>query len=133
MTKSYFVDTSIWIEYFRGTVSVLTDLVEDLIGENRVFVNGIIIAELMIGAQTEKEKEFLSFSMDGLHFLELKRFAFIDAGGRGFLLKKKGISVPFSDLLIASQCIDNNLVLIDNDRRFDVIASHLPLRRHKTG
>ena len=45
MTKSYFIDTSVWVEYFRGTVSALTDLVEDLIKENRVFVSGIIIAE----------------------------------------------------------------------------------------
>jgi len=133
MTKSYFVDTSIWIEYFKGAVSALTDLVEDLIRENRVFVNGIVIAELMIGARTEEEKEFLSFSMDGLHFLELKRSFFSGAGGRGFFLKKKGVSVPFNDLLIASQCIENNLVLIDNDRHFDAIASHVPLKRHKKG
>jgi len=133
MTKSYFVDTSVWVEYFRGTVSALTDLVEDLIKENRVFVSGIIIAELMIGARTEKEKEFFSFYMDGLHVLELKRSAFIGAGGHGFFLKKKGISVPFNDLLIASQCIENNLVLIDNDRHFDAIANHLPLKRHKKG
>jgi predicted nucleic acid-binding protein len=133
MTKSYFVDTSVWIEYFRGTLSALTDLVEDLIKENRVSVNGIIVAELMIGARTEKEKEFLSFYMDGLHVLELKQSAFIGAGGHGFFLKTKGISVPFSDLLIATQCIENNLMLIDNDRHFDAIAKHLPLKRHKKG
>jgi predicted nucleic acid-binding protein len=133
MTKSCFVDTSVWVEYFRGTVSALTNLVEELIKENRVSVNGIIIAELMIGARTEKEKEFLSFYMDGLHVLELKRSVFIGAGGHGFFLKKKGISVPFSDLLIATQCIENNLMLIDNDRHFDAIAKHLPLKRHKKG
>jgi predicted nucleic acid-binding protein len=98
-----------------------------------VFVSGIIIAELMIGARTEKEKEFLSFYMDGLHVLELKRSAFIGAGGHGFFLKKKGISVPFNDLLIGSQCIENNLVLIDNDRHFEAIANHLPLKRYKKG
>jgi hypothetical protein len=133
MTKSYFVDTSVWIEYFRGTLSARTDLVEDLIKENRVFVNGIIVAELMIGARTEKEKEFLSFYMDGLHVLELKRSAFIGAGDNGFFLKTKGISVPFSDLLIATQCMENNLMLMDNDRHFGAIARQLPLKRHKKG
>jgi predicted nucleic acid-binding protein len=46
------------------------------------------------------------------------------------VLKKKGISVPLSDIIIATDCIDHSLVLIEADRHYAAIAAHLPLKRH---
>jgi len=41
-----------------------------------------------------------------------------------------GISVPLSDVIIAADCIDHGLVLIESDRHFATIAAHLPLKRY---
>jgi len=42
-------------------------------------------------------------------------------------LKIKGVSVPLSDLIIATDCIDGGLVLIEQDDHFAAIAARLPL------
>jgi hypothetical protein len=39
------------------------------------------------------------------------------------------LSVPLSDIIIATDCIDLGLVLIDSDRHYGAIAAHLPLKR----
>jgi tRNA(fMet)-specific endonuclease VapC len=130
MIESYFIDTSVWIRFFRDEKTALTDTVEDLIRLNRVFTNGVVISELLVGARTEKERDNLALFWDGLNFLEMSRELFFEAGCHGFSLKRKGISVPFNDLIIAAHCLQEGLVLIDDDKHFGVIAEHLPLKRH---
>jgi len=130
MIESYFIDTSVWIRFFRDEKTALTDTVEDLIRLNRVFTNGVVILELLVGARTEKERDNLALFWDGLNFLEMSRELFFEAGCHGFSLKRKGISVPFNDLIIAAHCLQEGLVLIDDDKHFGVIAEHLPLKRH---
>ena len=46
--KKYFVDTSIWIDYFNDKIDVLID-------EKTVFINGIVETELLCGSNNEKE------------------------------------------------------------------------------
>lgn len=128
--ESYFIDTSVWIRFFRAEKSALSDLVERLLRLNRVFTNGVVIAELLVGARTEKERDRLAYFWDGLNFLDMNQSLFIEAGCHGFSLKRKGISVPFNDLVIATQCLHEDLILIENDKHYGVIAEHLPLKRH---
>ena len=128
--ESYFIDTSVWIRFFRAEKTALSDFLERLLRLNRVFTDGVVIAELLVGARTEKERDQLAFFWDGLNFLEMSRVLFIEAGCHGFSLKRKGISVPFNDLIIAAHCLHEDLVLIDDDKHFSVIAEHLPLKRH---
>jgi predicted nucleic acid-binding protein len=130
MKPEYFVDTSVWIPYFRETGSEYGDLIDSLIDENRVHINGIILAELLTGARSPAELDRLSSALAGLKFVPSDRASFQSAGRSGFALKRKGISVPLSDVIIASDCIDHSLVLIESDRHFVTIAAHLPLKRH---
>jgi len=50
----YLIDTSIWIDFFRGRKGAIKNRVQDLLDQNRVVTNGIIIAELLVGASGEK-------------------------------------------------------------------------------
>jgi predicted nucleic acid-binding protein len=45
-------------------------------------------------------------------------------------LKKNGIFVPLSDIIIATDCIDHGLILVEADKHYEIIAAHLPLKRH---
>jgi predicted nucleic acid-binding protein len=126
----YFVDTSVWISYFREGGSDLGDLIDELIDEERVHTNGVVLAELLTGARTPAELERLAAAMAGLRFVQSDRSSFESAGRNGYALKRKGLSVPLSDILIATDCVDHDLVLIETDRHYATIASHLPLRRH---
>ncbi len=129
MNENYMVDTGIWIDYFRNAHKERNDLIDSLIDENRVFTNGIILSELLLGARNENDFDALVSTMRGLNFVDIDQTGFELIGRNGFLLKKKGVSIPLSDLVIASNCIEHDLTLIDNDRHFKTISEYLKLRR----
>ncbi len=130
MKPGYFVDTSVWISYFRDAGSEYGDLIDELIDDGRVHINGVVLAELIIGARDLDELGRLTSALAGLRFIASDRASSESAGRAGFALKKKGVSVPLSDIIIAADCIGHGLVLIESDRHYSAIASHLPLERH---
>ena len=130
MKPEYFIDTSVWIPYFRDGGAEYGDFIDALIDENRVHINGIVRAELLTGARSPAEIDRLSLALAGLKYVPSDRASSESAGRSGFALKKKGLSVPLSDIIIATDCIDHNLVLIEADRHYAAIAAHLPLKRY---
>jgi predicted nucleic acid-binding protein len=130
MKPEYFIDTSVWIPYFREGQSAFGELIDELIDDDRIRINGIVLAELLIGARSSAEIDRLSSALAGLKLVPSGRASFESAGRNGFALKMKGVSVPLSDIIIATACIDYGLVLIESDKHYAVIAAHLPLKRH---
>ena len=130
MKPEYFVDTSVWIPYFRDGGSERGDFIDEIIDNDRVHINGIVLAELLTGARSPAELDRLALALAGLKLLPSGRASSESAGRSGFALKKKGISVPLSDIIIATDCIDHSLVLIEADRHYAAISAHLPLKRH---
>jgi predicted nucleic acid-binding protein len=130
MKPGYFIDTSVWIPYFRDGGAEFDDFIDALIDENRVHINGIVLAELLIGARSPAEIDRLSLALAGLKFVPSDRASYESAGRNGYALKRKGVSVPLSDVIISSDCIDHGLVLVESDRHYAAIAGHLPLKRH---
>jgi len=126
----YFIDTSVWIPYFRDSGAEYGDFIDALIDENRVHINGIVLAELLTGARSSAEIDSLSLALAGLKFVPSDRDSFQSAGRNGCALKRKGISVPLSDVIISSDCIDHGLVLVASDKHYAAIAAHLPLERY---
>jgi predicted nucleic acid-binding protein len=130
MKPDYFIDSSVWIPYFRESGSAFGELLDELIEDNRVHINGIVIAELLVGARSPAEIDRLSSALAGLKLVPSGRASFEAAGRNGYALRKKGVSVPLADIIIATDCIDQGLVLMEADKHYAVIAAHLPLRRH---
>jgi predicted nucleic acid-binding protein len=130
MKPEYFVDTSVWIPYFREGGSEQGDFIDELIDDGRVHINGIVLAELLTGARNSTELDRLASALAGLKLIPSDRASFESAGRGGFALKKKGVSVPLSDIIIAADCIDHGLILIESDEHYAAIAAHLPLQRY---
>jgi predicted nucleic acid-binding protein len=90
------VDTSAWIEFFRKKEpwhSAISGLMED----KRICCSGIILAELMLGAKSEKELEVLRDFRHVFEFLEESVDLWQAAGELSNTLQRKGKSVGFSD------------------------------------
>ena len=111
------VDTSVWIEYFN-TLSATANEIEQLIRERRVWGNGIIIVELLFGARTDKEAGSILASINAIPFLDTTKEIWFKAAELGFKLKRKGITIPLSDLVIATCAIEHNLMLFTFDKHF---------------
>ena len=126
--SEFFIDSTIWIEFFRGKNKVVNDFVLPLIDEDRIHYNGIILSELLIGATTEKEFNFLKSNFDGFKYLETDKNIFKKASRVGFRLRREGITIPLTDLIIAAHCIHYDLTIITTDPHFKLINKKLNLK-----
>ena len=123
--NDYLVDTSVWVEFLRGEKKAIKRRLENLLDENRAIVSGIILAELLTGIGDEKEQRFLEECFLGLPFLEGTREIFATAGKMGATLRKKGITIPVSDLLIAALAKAHAMTVLTLDNHFLTLARPL--------
>jgi predicted nucleic acid-binding protein len=133
----FLVDTSIWLEVLppgRGDPA-LRNRIDALLSADRVATTGMVRLELLGGARSEEEWERLSRLLYALHHLPVREEHWQEAARMGFQLRRQGVAVPFTDLLIGAVAVLARAVLVHRDRHFDFIASHLPLKveSHVTG
>ena len=126
MKPDVLVDTSIWIEYFNRPDSKQGGSLHTLLKNGRVMVAGLVLTELLQGARLEKEFKLIAESMTALPFLETSLRTWIEAGRIGYSLRRKGVTVPTTDLLIASIALENNCLVFTLDPHFNKIP-HIKL------
>jgi len=122
------VDSSAWIEYFRGNPKFL--FLEGLISINAICINEIILTELLPSIIHRNEHKLA----DLLNYV--KRYILdIDWGGiRDIQLlnfKHGNNNIGISDIIIAQNCIQNELKIITNDDHFGAMAGYTPLEIFK--
>ena len=119
-------DTCIWIEYFRGK-SLFSEELRRLIQKGGLVITGPVVFELLQGAKNKKDADLIKEVTRGLPLFEVTHEIWLSAGDLYFDLRRKGITIPPSDVLLAAIAIDNNWSLFTTDNHFD----HIPkLRRH---
>ncbi len=128
MNEEYFVDTSAWISYLQDPGSPFGPMIDELVDENRIHIDGIVLAELLTGTKSQAELDGLTHALTGLKFVPADRDSSLEAGRNGRVLRKANIAVPLTDVIIATDCIRNGLVLIATDMHYEKIAVHLPLK-----
>ena len=121
MRDNILVDTSIWIEYFNRPESKAGAQVEELIRKGNVCVTGVILTELLQGAKIEKEFNAILENFVVLPFLDANIDTWIRAGRISFSLRRKGITIPTTDLIIASLAIENDSNIFTLDPHFEKI------------
>jgi len=117
--KKILVDTSIWIEYFKGKKSV-QEIIHDQ-KNHEIYITGPIITELIQGLKTEKEKARFTMCINALPKLQIDDDDWVNAGNTGNSLRKKGVTVPLPDIIIFSIAKKNNCALFTLDRHFQII------------
>ena len=117
------IDTSAWIDFFRNSTGVIGDLVNDLILNDTAYIAGPIMAELLHGVRSEKEASQLEFIFTTIPYLEVDQHDWIQTGNTLLRLRKNGLSVPLTDVLIANIAVRNNAAVLTLDKHFQ----HLPV------
>ncbi len=113
-------DTNIWIEFFKPHSETGAKL-ESLLLESNVWVCGIIIFELVQGIKSEKERAAVQETLSGLRYAEMSKNLWIKAGNLSAALKKKGFTIPPSDILISSIAMENGFVVFTLDNHFNLV------------
>ena len=124
------VDSSVWIDYFRGTATPQTDKLDLLLGSEPIVTGDLVLTEVLQGFGSDRD------------FNQAKRLltslAVIDLGGRDIAiqaarnfrtLRALGITVRKTiDTVIATRCIESGYALLYSDRDFDPFVARLGLR-----
>ena len=121
-------DSSALIEFYRreGAPAVQA-AVAAVIAADALAVNGVIHVEVVGFAANERERRVLLDGFRAFHWLELGKAHFDLAASIGFDLRRRGRTVPATDLIIAATAIHAKAELIHVDDHFDEIAKVSPL------
>lgn len=123
------IDTSAWLfalkKDFHPTIK---KRIEELLLESDVAINGMIELELLGGARSENEYNRLKNRLEALYYVEADRPLWYLASKIAFDLKRKGMSIPYPDIVIAASALKEGAVLIHADSHFDLIAEHTDLK-----
>ncbi len=79
------VDTSVWIDYFKGQSSYIANLMDVIITENNIYVPRVVIAELMQGCKSEKEVSIIEEFLDAFFIIDSSQNTWTKAGKLSFL------------------------------------------------
>ncbi len=121
MKANVLADTSIWIEYFNKPDSSAGESLENLLKEGRVLGAGLVLTELLQGAKIEREFKLILEGVAALPFLETKLTTWIDAGRISFSLRKKGITIPVTDIILGSLALESHCLIFTLDPHFNKI------------
>jgi predicted nucleic acid-binding protein len=106
----------------------LRDRVDELLAADRVAITGIVRLELLGAARNDQEWDQLNDHVSALHQLPVEDETWQEAARIGFQLRRQGVAVPYTDLIIGAVAIKTNSVLLHRDRHFDMIAQSVPLQ-----
>lgn len=115
------VDTSVWIQFFNEPDSSEKHEVVKLLKHNRIFLCGMELAEILQGTRIEKEREEVEETMAALPLLTNNLSTWTKIGAISSSLMRKGVTIPFTDLFIATCAIINNCQVFTIDRHFEKI------------
>ncbi|UCE71287.1 MAG: PIN domain nuclease [Nitrospiraceae bacterium] len=124
------VDSSIWIDYFNGTISKETNWLDEALGIEPIIMGDIILAEVLQGFQNEKDFRTAKKLLLDFPFMDMigQKLA-IKSAMNYRALRQKGITIRKTiDVLIGTFCIHNNFALLHNDKDFDPLEKHLKLK-----
>jgi len=118
------VDSSVWIEYFRGSSISVKKNVDELIDNNRLCTNDIILLELIPPLIVKKQHPVVEL-LTIIHKLQMN-INWDEIVNFQILNIKKGIyNVGIPDLMIVQNIIQNNAVLYTLDKHFYLMRKHL--------
>lgn len=125
------VDTSVWIDFFRGVASEKVSLLDAaILKKDDICCCGFVLTEVLQGIRADKEYVETKLLFDDLIYLETDRSAFEFAARMYRELRRKGVTIrkPI-DCMIAATALAFDIALLDDDHDFQAIQKHYPLKR----
>jgi predicted nucleic acid-binding protein len=124
------VDSSVWIDYFRGVDAPHAARLDSLLGVEPVAVGDLILAEVLQGFAGDRDFNQARRLLTSLVVVDLAGQPIAIKAAENFRkLRSLGVSVRKTvDTVIATHCIENRLPLLYGDRDFDPFVLHLGLR-----
>jgi len=124
------VDSSVWIELFRGAETDAVRRLTDAVDRNEIIVGDLILCEVLRGARDEAKAAEIAALMGAFPVVPMAGAEIAMRAAANFRqLRSLGSTVRSTiDLIIGTWCIDNDVPLLHTDRDFRPMERHLGLR-----
>jgi predicted nucleic acid-binding protein len=116
------VDASVLIDVLRSRDPELQRTLVD----SEAAICGVTLAEVLHGARSDKDFDRLVASLSKFPQVGIPDDLWIDVGRHLSKLRRAGVTVPFSDAVVATVAIANDLELWATDAHFPLIQNVLP-------
>jgi len=124
----FLVDTSAWLLALRRDfIPAVKDRMDHLLKENAIITTGMVKLELLGGTKKQREFQRLKTRLDALEMVETDSSQWEKAYELAFKLRRKGITVPHTDILIAACALRAESTVVHADVHFDLIANQVRL------
>jgi predicted nucleic acid-binding protein len=88
------VDSSVWIDYFRGTVTAQTETLDRLLGEEPLAIGDLILTEVLQGFEDERDFNRARRMLASLTVVELGDQDIAVQAARNFrALRRRGVTI----------------------------------------
>ena len=125
--KNVLVDSSVWIEYFRGKKEVT--VLDELIDRNQLCINNLILSELLPFLRIKKENALIKTLMTIKNIaIKIDWVEIIDFQEINLRNGLNNIGIP--DLIIVQNVRDNNLLLYSLDKHFELMNKYIGFDRY---
>lgn len=126
--KKILADTSAWIVSFKKTGHEgLKTFLKEAIDADRIAAAPFILLELLQGCKTQHEFDNLKARLESLENCSMDDISWERAYFFSFSLRRKGLTIPTLDIIIAFVCIEKGYTLLHHDHHFKMIAEHYEL------
>jgi predicted nucleic acid-binding protein len=125
-----FLDSTVLIDYFNGTKNWQVEKLDLLLGKEILVLGDYVLTEVLQGFKSDKDFQKASTILKAFPCLPIcgEEIAIRSAKNYRYL-RKKGITIRKTiDVIIATFCIENSLILLHNDRDFDPFVEYLSLK-----
>lgn len=124
------VDSSVWIDYFRGPDTQQTEHLDSLLGSEPLVIGDLILIEVLQGFISDRDFNQAKRLLTSLVLIELGgQDIAIQAAKNYRKLRALGITARKTiNTVIATRCITGGYTLLHSDRDFDPFVMHLGLR-----
>ena len=114
-------DSNILVDFWKKP----TEDMSQIFKREDIFVCGVVRAELLWGAVSDRNFRKLRETLDDFQYVGMKAEDWDLLGKNLYLLRTHGITVPLADVLISTIAINHDLTVWTNDKHFRLIQSVL--------
>lgn len=123
------VDSSVWIDHLRGSVTPQVAKLHALVGRHPLVVGDVILCEVLLGVSSEREARTVERALrrfDLVTMLGINQA--VHAAALYRRIRGKGITISKTiDLIIGAWCIEHGAKLLHSDRDFTLLERHAGL------
>ena len=125
-----FVDSSVLIDYFNGKNNWQVEKLDEILGNEIIVLGDYILVEVLQGFKKDKDFKTAKNVLSSFPCINiLGEEIAIKSAINYRALRKKGITIRKTiDAIISTFCIENDLLLLHNDKDFLPFEKHLGLK-----